>query len=69
MKLNEQAVFALAAHFTGPDVAHHSIALQVGGKMGEQAKRFFEVRDALGIQGYMDIAEAKEVIIKKLQMP
>ena len=64
--MNEQALLALAAHFTGPDVAIHSIGLQVGGKMKAQAERFFEVRDFLGIRGYPDIAEAKETIIRTL---
>ena len=65
--MNEQALFALAAHFTGPDVGQHSIALGVPGRMQDQAKRFFEARTAVGVTGYMDIGEAKEAIRTKLE--
>ena len=66
-KNNEQAVFALAAYFTGSNVGHYSIALGVPGRMQEQAKRFFEVRKAIGINGYMNISEAKEAIRRTLE--
>lgn len=68
--MKEQALLALAAHFTGPDVSFHSINLGVVDgpmKLQERAKRFFEVRDILGISGYMDIAEAKSAIREVLE--
>ena len=67
MKTKEQVIFALAAYFTGPNVGHHSIALGVPGRMQDRAKRFFEVREAIGVSGYMDIGEAKEAIIRTLK--
>ena len=65
--MNEQALFALAAHFTGPAVAHHGIGLAAGGWAAGQAMRFFEVREAIGVIGYMSIDEAKKAILATLE--
>jgi len=65
--MNEQALFALAAHFTGVDVSHHSVGLEVGGSIGERARRFFEVRSAIGVSGYPSLAEAKRAIKETLE--
>ena len=68
--MKEQAILALAAYFTGPDVAFHSINLGVeDGPMNlrERAKRFFEVRRILGVTGYMDFDESKVAIYEVLE--
>lgn len=49
----------VAEYFTGPDVAHQSIMLQMPNKQTYAcAERFFKARSALGITGYMDAEEA-----------
>lgn len=52
------ALSILANYLTGPRVAQHSIGLQVGGEMGEKAKKFFELRKVFGITGYIGALEA-----------
>jgi hypothetical protein len=46
------AIDVLAEHFTGPLVAHNSICLQLGAPHATMARKFFETRKALGIEGY-----------------
>lgn len=49
----------VAEYFTGPDVAHQSIMLQMPDKhIYGCAERFFQARAALGITGYMNAKEA-----------
>ena len=49
----------VADYFTGPDVAHHSIMLQMPSQHTYAcAERFFKARAALGITGYMNAKEA-----------
>lgn len=49
----------VAEYFTGPDVAHQSIMLQMPAKHTYGcAERFFKARAALGITGYMNAKEA-----------
>lgn len=55
----------IAEFLTGPDVAHHSIGLQLPSKHTyASAERFFKVRSALGINGYMDADEAVKAIAR-----
>jgi uncharacterized membrane protein affecting hemolysin expression len=62
--MTKEQINAVAQYFThGPRVAHHSIALQVGGKMGDEAKAFFAVRDALNIKGYATADEVADAVI------
>lgn len=57
----------VADYFTGPDVAHHSIMLQMPDKATYGcAERFFKVRAALGITGYMNATEAREAIRRRV---
>lgn len=58
----DKVIKALADYFTGTDVVHHSIGLQVGGDAGKRAERFFAVREVLGIRGYDDASEAAAAI-------
>lgn len=60
------ALDALAAYFTGPAVAHHSIGLQMGGPSRATADLFFAARSALGVSGYADAVEAKAAITRAL---
>jgi len=62
--MNAKAIESLAQYFTGPEVAHHSIALEVGGKMAERANRFFDAREAVGVTGWMD----QEVAIRAIKL-
>lgn len=54
------AIELLAEHFSGAEVAHNSICLQMGGVHAKMAKRYFDLREKLGIQGYAskDVAVA-----------
>ena len=61
MKSVEEKIEFLAKHFTGPDVAVNSIALALPDRY-EQAKAWFNVREALGISGYMEYDVAKKII-------
>lgn len=65
----EKTVAALVALFAGPDVAKHSMALQVGGMMGAEAKRFFAARESLGIRGWDNEKAAEEAIRVALLLP
>lgn len=45
-------ITALADYFSGPEVGHASIGLEVGGIPRKSAERFFALRKAFGIDGY-----------------
>lgn len=65
--MNVGVILALAEYFTGPRVVAESIALQVPGKMREEAQAFFKVRAALGILGYPERPEAVRQITRALE--
>lgn len=67
--MNDKLVNALAEYFAGPEVARHSVGLEVGGASADRATRFFDVRQALGISGYADLSEAKAAIRAALVAP
>ena len=67
--MNDAVIAKLAWYFTGPDVAEHSINMAVGGRRMEVAKRFFAVRDALGIRGYPKADAAVQTIVNALEKP
>lgn len=50
-------------------VVQTSIALQVGGRMGAEAKAFYTLRDAFNVRGYADQVEAEAAIRQKLVEP
>lgn len=50
-------------------VVHTSIALQVGGKMGAEAKAFYALRDAFNVRGYATQPEAETAIRYSLRTP
>lgn len=56
----------LAAYFSGPMVAHHSIGLQSGGSAAVGAREFFEIREALGVRGYCSQGAARDAIVVEL---
>lgn len=67
--MNKETIKALAEYFTGEDVGFHSIALSIPHglmRLNERAKRFFEIREKLGIKGYDDSDDAEKAITKKL---
>lgn len=47
-------------------VVQTSIALQVGGRMGAEAKAFYALRDSFNIRGYATHDEAETAIRQKL---
>lgn len=56
----------LAEYFTGSEVGINSIALAMPDgplRMNTRAKKFFEVRSALGIEGYDEAQQAEEAIL------
>jgi len=56
---SEKVDMIVADYFTGPDVAHQGIMLQMPAKHTYAcAERFFKARAALGITGYMSAEEA-----------
>lgn len=61
------AVDSLAKYFTGSNVAHHSIGLQLNGQGRKPAETFFAVRAALGVKGYASETEAKRSIEETLR--
>lgn len=50
-------------------VVQTSIALQVGGRMGAEAKAFYALRDAFNVRGYATQIEAESVIRQTLAEP
>lgn len=65
--MSPEIIKALAAYFThAPRVVHHSIALEVGGKMGAEGLAFFEMRRALGLHGYVGENEAIVIMTEKM---
>jgi hypothetical protein len=64
------AIDKLAEYLTGPEVGHHSVSLSMppGGLLNlrERAHRFFQLREALGVTGYMNAAQACEAIAGQL---
>ncbi len=62
----ETVIEQLATYFTGPTVPFHSIGLGMGGGSAKMANLFFEMRSALGIEGYADKGEAIKTITAKL---
>lgn len=56
------AIAQLARYLTGPLVAHHSMRLTNGSPYHQIAKDFFELREAMGVKGYMDTARAELAI-------
>lgn len=52
------AIELLAEHFSGAEVAHNSICLQLGGVHAKMAQRYFDLREKLGIHGYASKDEA-----------
>ena len=60
--MNDKAIKALAALFTGPNVAHNSIALQAGGVMATRAKAYFDAREAVGLREYEKAEDAEKII-------
>lgn len=64
--ISEDGIKALADLFTGGSVGEASAKLAVGGKMGEQGRRFFAARKALGIEGYATQEEAEKQIRQRV---
>lgn len=61
---------ALADYLTGGLVAHYSVCLQVGVPHADAARRFFELRQAFGIEGYMKKEEAlRKMLITQAHKP
>ena len=56
---SQAVVDALVALFTGPDVVHHSMMLALSGDARDRADRYFAARDALGLCGYPNKADAE----------
>jgi hypothetical protein len=70
LMMNERtkiAVDLLAEYFTGSSVAHHSIALGMGGSHRIHGQIFFDVRTRLGIRGYDDKEVAKRVLTEMIE--
>lgn len=74
--MNDAAIKALAAYFTGNDVALNSIGLTLPPSsqahinpldLRGRADRFFAASDALGITGWANVAEAEAAIRKTLE--
>lgn len=64
-----EAVEKLAEYFTGWHVAHNSIMLSHGGRVDKKmAEEFFDMRNALGITGYMTKEDAIQRIKEKLNV-
>lgn len=63
------AIAAIAKHFTGPMVAHHSIGLELGHIHGKMARLFFDTREQIGITDYMSEADAITRLTKLLTDP
>jgi hypothetical protein len=59
-----KTIEAIAEHFTGPQVAHNSVFLNMStGGVAKMAQMFFDTRKQLGIRGY----ETKEEAVKILE--
>lgn len=56
-----EAVKAIAEYLTGPDV------IEMGMRGNPAALRYFKLRDALGIRGYVKAEEAERIINAKLK--
>lgn len=64
--MTPEEIGALAAYFTGPNVAQNSIGLEMPARASD-ARHFFEVRKGLGIEGYCTLMEGAKQIRLKLQ--
>lgn len=61
------AIESLAEYFTGPNVGHHSVALQMSGPFRQRAQDFFDTRAACGIDGYVSKEAAVKILAEKLK--
>ncbi|MBK8508956.1 MAG: hypothetical protein IPL51_09995 [Candidatus Competibacteraceae bacterium] len=59
----------LADYLTGLDVAGYTMALQMGGHRADAAQRYFALRSAFGVSGYMTAIEARKRIAAALSPP
>lgn len=68
MSVDKSALMLLAEFLTEGEVGFHSVGLSMpeGSTHHARAKRFFELRKALGIEGYADKDAAMEVIRRKI---
>lgn len=68
--MNKTAIRLLAEYFTGPDVGHNSVGMAMPygtlAHFRERAERYFALREAFSVTGYLSTEQAEAAISNTL---
>lgn len=62
--MTDKQIKALATYLAGNRAAHFSVYLQMGGMRADDARKYFELRRAFGVESY-ETAPEIEMLLKR----